>query len=661
MPRLVLLLLLAAGVPGAAFDRAKLDAWRDRLAARRTTGLLVLHRGETVYEWYAPGWSATRPHGTASLAKALVGGVTLMLALDGGKLRPEDPAALFIPGWKDSPRKARIQVRHLATHTSGIEDAEQDGLPHEKLPGWKGAFWRREPDPFSIALRDAPALFEPGSANAYSNPGMAALAYVVTRAAGRDLKSLLAGRVMQPLGIPAAEWSIGYGRAYEVDDLQLYANWGGGSFSARAAARIGQAMIERTLARRATHDLATRYAGLPLPRRAAGDPAPGSGLGWYTNFDGVWPAVPRDAIAGAGAGHQVLLAVPSLDLVLVRHGDALEAAGRGAGFWGPVYEELFRPLMDAGGAGLSLPYPPSQRFRGVSFAPPSEVRRAAPGSDNWPVTWGRNGRLYTSYGDGWGFEPRSPRKLSLGLAAIDGGPEGFSGTNLPSDGERLGDGAKGPKASGLVMVDGTLWMWVRNTGNATLWRSGDKARTWSEVFRFEESFGSPSFVQEGRDGGRARYVYSVSQEGPSAYESDNHLVLARAPRRRLAERRAWEFFAGLDQKGAPRWSRDIAARRPVFRAPRRCQRTEMVFHAPSGRYLLALGYDHDGRWGLFEAPAPWGPWAAVFHTEQWDLPGTHGYRLPVKWISGNDLWLVFSGVKENDALCVRKMVLEDFR
>jgi hypothetical protein len=297
----------------------------------------------------------------------------------------------------------------------------------------------------------------------------------------------------------------------------------------------------------------------------------------------------------------------------------------------------------------------------VRFAPAAEVRRAAPGSDNWPVTWGRDGRLYTSYGDGWGFEPRAPRKLSLGLSVIDGDAGHFRGTNLASDGERTGDGARGPKASGLVMVDGTLWMWVRNTGNATLWRSADRGRHWTEAFRLSESFGSPSFAQEGRDGGKAAFVYSVSQDGPSAYESDNHLVLARAPRRRLGERDAWEFFSGTDVGGKAAWSTDIAARRPVFRAPRRCQRAEMAFHAPSGRYLLALGYDHDGGWGLYEAPAPWGPWATVFHTGQWDLAGTHGYRLPVKWIRGNTLWLVFSGVKENDAFCVRKMELEDFR
>ena len=133
----------------------------------------------------------------------------------------------------------------MATHTSGIADAEQDAIPHDKLPGWKGAFWRREPDPFSIAIHQAPVIFPPGTSMQYSNPGMAALAYAVTAALKTDIKSVLAAQVMGPLGIPPNEWSIGYGRAYEVDGLQLYANWGGGSYTARATARVAELMLRR--------------------------------------------------------------------------------------------------------------------------------------------------------------------------------------------------------------------------------------------------------------------------------------------------------------------------------------------------------------------------------------------------------------------------------
>jgi hypothetical protein len=47
-------------------------------------------------------------------------------------------------------------------------------------------------------------------------------------------------------------------------------------------------------------------------------------------------------------------------------------------------------------------------------------------------------------------------------------------------------------------------------------------------------------------------------------------------------------------------------------------------------------------------------------TTSWDIPETHGYRLPTKWISddGRTMWLVFSGLKPNDAFCVRRMTLQ---
>jgi CubicO group peptidase (beta-lactamase class C family) len=60
-----------------------------------------------------------------------------------GRIDPDDLASKYIPLWTGDRLKSRITIRELAAHTSGIEDAEQDDLPHNKLTGWKGAFWRR--------------------------------------------------------------------------------------------------------------------------------------------------------------------------------------------------------------------------------------------------------------------------------------------------------------------------------------------------------------------------------------------------------------------------------------------------------------------------------------------------------------------------------------
>jgi len=641
--------LVLASILSAA-EPSRLDAWRDELAQRKTVALYVLQKGKVIYEWYAPGHSADRRQGTASLAKALVGGMTLMTAMKDGKIGADDLASKYIPAWRTDPQKSRITIRQLATHSSGIEDAEADDLPHDKLPGWKGAFWRRDPDPFSIAIHDAPVIFEPGSKYAYSNPGMAALAYAVTAAAGQDLQTILKDRVLLPLGVPDADWSIGYGRAYEVDGLKLYANWGGGAFTPRAAARIGQYMM-----REGQH--MTKYAGTPLPDRAKSSMAPGSGLCWSTNFDGIWPSLPRDAFAGAGAGQEVLLVVPSLDLVIVRNGGYLNPAGAKE-FWPAIVEHVFNPAMKLFGA----PYPPSPVIRGVRFAPPESIRRDAIDSDNWPMTWGRDDRIYTSYGDGRGFDPNTEKKLSLGFAVIDGGPDDFKGTNIRSaTGERTGDGKSGLKSSGMLMVKGVLYMWARNASNSQLAWSNDLGRTWEWGFKFDTSMGSPSFLNFGKDyaGARDQYVYTYSQDGPSAYEPSDAIILARAPGSKMKDRHAWEFFTGLDAKGSPQWSRDITARRPVFEFPGKCERTDAVYIPAPKRYLLAVGYNHEGGWGVYDAPEPWGPWTTAFHTEDWGLGATHGYRLPAKWITPSGLTLVFSGRNGKgmhyDAFCVRRM------
>ncbi len=279
-----------------------------------------------------------------------------MSAMNDGRIKPDDLASKYIPSWKNDALKRRITIRELATHTSGIEDAEQDDVPHNKLTGWKGAFWRRDPNPFSIAIRDAPVLFEPGTAFEYSNPGMAALSYAVTASlkgsALPDVKALLRATVMQPLGIQDSEWSIGYGRSYQMDGMDLYANWGGAAFTARATAKLGLLMLQRgewnrrQLIARQWVDRTLAYAGAPIAHGRLDQDAPASGLCWWINTNGGWKGVPKDAFGGAGAGHQMLLVVPGLDLIVVRNGRRLDA-GADAAFWPPLVQYVLRPVVEA--------------------------------------------------------------------------------------------------------------------------------------------------------------------------------------------------------------------------------------------------------------------------------------------------------------------------
>jgi CubicO group peptidase (beta-lactamase class C family) len=195
-------------------SRPALDKLKNSLASA-TKALLIVRSDRVVYEWYAPEHSPTARHYTASMAKALVGGISVGVALTDGRISLNDRVARFVPQWTSDPRKAQITFRHLGSHTSGLEDAEAGRLPHDKLTGWKGDFWKRlDPpdDPFTVSRDRTPVLFDPGHKLQYSNPGIAMLSYALTATlrgtTHTDVRTLLRDRFMRPIGVPDVEWSI---------------------------------------------------------------------------------------------------------------------------------------------------------------------------------------------------------------------------------------------------------------------------------------------------------------------------------------------------------------------------------------------------------------------------------------------------------------------
>jgi hypothetical protein len=63
-----------------------------------------------------------------------------------------------------------------------------------------------------------------------------------------------------------------------------------------------------------------------------------------------------------------------------------------------------------------------------------------------------------------------------------------------------------------------------------------------------------------------------------------------------------------------------------------------------------------GGLSVLEAPEPWGPWAEVFATDDWDVGPGESASFPTKWMSadGRTAHLVFSG---DDCFSVRRASL----
>jgi CubicO group peptidase (beta-lactamase class C family) len=645
-------------------SEARLRQARDYALTGGGSGLIVRH-GKVVLAW----GDLAKTYDLKSTSKS-IGVTALGLALQDGRVALDDPAIRYQPALgvppesnRDTGWVPRITLRHLANQVAGFEK-----------PGGYGKL-----------------LFAPGTQWHYSDAGPNWLAECLTRVYGRDLNEVMFERVFTPIGIPPAElrWREHSYRPREIDGVKRREFGSGFHGSVQAMARLGYLYLregrwgERRIIPaefvRLARQPAPEIAGLPELGEEHGNASEHYSLLWWNNGDGTIPALPRDAFWSWGLHDSLIVVIPSLDLVIAR-------AGQGWKRTSDEHYDVLKPFLEpialaaragpaAGPHGSALrpagpPYPPSPVIREIVWATPAAIVRRARGSDNWPLTWGDDDALYGAYGDGNGFEPFVPKKLSLGFARITGGPADFRGENMPAaEGEFRGDGRSGRKASGLLMVDGVLYLLARNLGNAQLAWSRDRGATWTWAgWKFTNGFGCPTFLNFGPDyaGARDGFVYVYSMDSDSAYEAADRMVLARVPRARIAEQGAYEYFVRRDAAGAPVWSRRVEERGAVFSHPGNCYRGGVTYHAGLGRYLWCQILPHSshpqgmrfqGGFGIYDAPEPWGPWTTAFYTEAWDVGPGESSSLPVKWMSadGRTVHLVFSG---DDAFSVRSATIE---
>src|SRR5207237_3607032 len=104
----------------------------------------------------------------------------------------------------------------------------------------------------------------------------------------------------------------------------------------------------------------------------------------------------------------------------------------------------FPSLLFSSGQAQKPPYPFSAVIDRITWHWET-YRTAAPGSDLWPVTWGRDDHLYAAWGDGGGFGGTDQDgRVALGFARIEGPPERFAGFNV-NGGKKPEDRASFPK------------------------------------------------------------------------------------------------------------------------------------------------------------------------------------------------------------------------
>ncbi len=186
--------------------------------------IVIMFNGRVVAEEY---YGKERgPIETMSCTKSVVS-MAVGLLIDDGTIKSLDtPVATFYPEWNQG-KKRGITIRHLLTHTSGLQNEPNTGV--EIYPS---------PDFVQLAL-SAELADTPGAAFRYNNKALNLLAGVVQKASGKRLDVFLQERLFAPLGIVAATWTLDKaGNPHGMSGLQI---------EPKDFAKLGQLMLNKGL------------------------------------------------------------------------------------------------------------------------------------------------------------------------------------------------------------------------------------------------------------------------------------------------------------------------------------------------------------------------------------------------------------------------------
>ena len=229
----------------------------------------------------------------ASLTKVVVTTTLSMILVDEGKLDLDARVHAFFPAFS-GPAKERVTVRHLLTHSGG------PAVVGAALQGGQGQGRRTSSGSWRMDL-----AYEPGAKSVYSDLGIILLGDILERVSGTPFEELARQRVLEPLGdegraLPAAGGAPRPHRADRERPLarprgprrgarreRLRPRRGGartrGSSPPRPTSRTSRRCSStaasfggRRIVSRATVELFTERAGVPVSSRA---------LGWDTPTD----------------------------------------------------------------------------------------------------------------------------------------------------------------------------------------------------------------------------------------------------------------------------------------------------------------------------------------------------------------------------------------
>src|SRR3954469_11706881 len=190
-------------VPLPVADGPAPDAFAEavRLAEEKNAAaLLVVREGSLVLE---RRWNGHKPGdrtNSASMAKTVTA-LLIGIAVEEGKIASiDEPAAKWIPAWRDDAR-SKITLRHLLQMHAGLRPMGEYEDPYSD------ASYLALGTDSRYVVDNVPAVAEPGQRFDYSNVNFQALGFVLEAATGRRYADYLSKKLWKPIGAgDAAVW-----------------------------------------------------------------------------------------------------------------------------------------------------------------------------------------------------------------------------------------------------------------------------------------------------------------------------------------------------------------------------------------------------------------------------------------------------------------------
>jgi CubicO group peptidase (beta-lactamase class C family) len=278
-------------------DQTKLEEARD-YALRGGGAGYITRGGKLVLSW----GDINRKWDVKSATKGI--GMTAMgIAITDGRMQLSDKAGVYHPDLTTG-KLADIKLIHLATHTSGFP----------------------KPGGASTSL-----LFDPGTMFSYSDAGPNWLAECITLEYRQDIETFLFDRVFTHLGMTSSDlhWRDNWYRPDLIDGIKRREFGAGAQVNADGMARIGYLYLRNGMWEdsvillesfiKAVGDSVEEIAGVPNHQDYTGSgTSSNTGLLWWHNETGRFPDVPRDAFWAHGMWNNLIIVIPSLDVVASR-------------------------------------------------------------------------------------------------------------------------------------------------------------------------------------------------------------------------------------------------------------------------------------------------------------------------------------------------------